>query len=454
MGLTMKERKAVTVEISKRYKRATKKQKGIILDEFTALTGYNRTYASYLLKNCEKVIKPKGTNLKEVNLKTKRKRSRYYDNSVKTALIKVWEIMDCPCGKRLKPFISEIIFKLKQFKELNIEPLVEEKLLRISAATIDRILSQHKRTNRKRGKSYTKPGSLLKSQIPIRTFSEWDEHVPGFFEMDLVSHEGGSPTGEFIQSLVAIDICTGWTEVYALRNKAQKWVFESIDEMRKQLPFKLFGIDSDNGAEFINHQLYRYCVQQGITFTRARKYRKNDNCYVEQKNYSVVRKYVGYFRFDREEELKILKELYGYLRLYINFFQPVMKQISKERQGSKVTKRYDRAKTPYQRILEHPKISEVSKEKLRQQYDKLNPAEIQRQIIKLQEKLLEKVLLKEEVRKSMRNNYKNRSNSKNFNVLYYCLSFNICSFSSYFLYHHIEYYFVEGIEHPPVKPPP
>lgn len=407
MGLTMKERKAVTVEISKRYKKATKKQKGIILDEFTALTGYNRTYASYLLNSYEKVIKLKGINLKaDLKLKTKRKRSRYYDNSVKRALIKIWEIMDCPCGKRLKPFISEIIFKLKQFRELHIEASVEEKLLRISASTIDRMLSQNKRENKQRGKSYTKPGSLLKSQIPIRTFSEWDEQVPGFFEMDLVSHEGGDPKGEFIQSLVAIDICTGWTEVYALRNKAQKWVFESIDEMRKQLPFKLLGIDSDNGAEFINHQLYRYCVQEGINFTRSRKYRKNDNCYVEQKNYSVVRKYVGYFRFDREEELRILKELYGYLRLYINFFQPVMKQISKERHGSKVTKRYDRAKTPYQRLLEHPEISEDSKERLREQYEKLNPAEIQRQIIKLQEKLLEKVLLKEEVRKSIRNSCK------------------------------------------------
>ncbi len=326
----MKERKAVTAEISKRYKRATKKQKGIILDEFTALTGYNRTYASYLLSNCEKVIKLKGINLKaDPKLKTKRG-SRYYGNSVKRALIRLWEIMDCPCGKRLKPFLSEIIFKLKQFRELYIETSVEEKLLPISASTIDRILSQNKRENKQRGKSYTKPGSLLKNQIPIRTFSEWDEHFPGFLEMDLVSHEGGDQKGEFIQSLVATDICTGWTEVYALRNKAQKWVFESIDEMRKQLPFKLLGIDSDKGSEFINHQLYRYCVNQGITFTRSRIFKKNDNCYVEQKNYSVVRKYVGYFRFDREEELRILKELYENLRLYINFFQPVMNRFQRK----------------------------------------------------------------------------------------------------------------------------
>ncbi|WP_083816150.1 integrase catalytic domain-containing protein [Thermodesulfobium narugense] len=217
--------------------------------------------------------------------------------------------------------------------------------------------------NKPKGKTYTKPGSLLKSQIPIRTFSEWDESIPGYLEIDLVGHEGGDLRGEFIQTLTAVDICTGWIEIDALRNKAQRWVFESIDEIKKRLPFKLFGIDSDNGAEFINHQPHRYCVENNITFTRSRKYRKNDNCYVEQKNYSVVRKYVGYFRYDREVELITLKRLYESLRLYINFFQPVMKQISKERIGSKVTKKYDKARTPYQRILENPGVEKIDKEK-------------------------------------------------------------------------------------------
>ncbi|WP_083816156.1 DDE-type integrase/transposase/recombinase [Thermodesulfobium narugense] len=287
-------------------------------------------------------------------------------------------------AKRLKPVLPDIIYKLKEFKEIQIERDVEEKLFKISASTIDRILSEYKRMNKPKGKTYTKPGSLLKSQIPIRTFSEWDESIPGYLEIDLVGHEGGDLRGEFIQTLTAVDICTGWIEIDALRNKAQRWVFESIDEIKKRLPFKLFGIDSDNGAEFINHQLHRYCVENNITFTRSRKYRKNDNCYVEQKNYSVVRKYVGYFRYDREVELITLKRLYESLRLYINFFQPIMKQISKERIGSKVTKKYDKARTPYQRILENPGVEKIDKEKLIEQYTKLNPAELQREIVKLQ----------------------------------------------------------------------
>ncbi|MGC8482594.1 MAG: transposase [Thermodesulfobium sp.] len=405
----MKERKAVVSEIAKRYKKAGKKQKGIILDELIALTGYNRSYACFLLSSYEKIVRMNNRVLKvDLTMKTKKKKSKYYDNDVKKALIKVWDVLDCPCGKRLKPVLPEIIYKLKEFKEIQIETDVEEKLFKISASTIDRILSEYKRMNKPKGKTYTKPGSLLKSQIPIRTFSEWDESIPGYLEIDLVGHEGGDPRGEFIHTLTAVDICTGWIEIDALKNKAQRWVFESIDEIKKRLPFKLFGIDSDNGAEFINHQLHRYCVENNITFTRSRKYRKNDNCYVEQKNYSVVRKYVGYFRYDREVELMTLKKLYESLRLYINFFQPVMKQISKERVGSKVTKRYDKAKTPYQRILENPGVEKIDKEKLREQYTKLNPAELQRQIVKLQKKLLEDISIKEEVRNSIKKISKNK----------------------------------------------
>lgn len=245
---------------------------------------------------------------------------------------------------------------------------------------------------------------MLKNQIPVRTFSQWDEQRPGFLEIDLVGHEGGDPCGEFIQSLDAVDICTGWVELDAVRNKAQKWVFEAIDDIKIRLPFDLLGLDSDNGTEFINDHLYRYCIENRITFTRARKYRKNDNCYVEQKNYSVVRKYVGYFRYDTAEELKVLKELYGHLRLYINFFQPVMKQISKTRIGSKVMKKYDKPKTPYQRILESSHVSEDKKDALKRQYEKLNPAELHRQMQRLQNSLYEMVMLKEEVRKTKKAN--------------------------------------------------
>ncbi len=396
MGLTMKERKAITRELSERYKEATKKEKGVILNQFTALTGYNRAYASYLLITHGKTMKvAKGRVIKaDVKIKAKRQRKRYYDDSVKRVLTKIWMIYSYPCGKRLKPILGEAVARLKGFGEISIDRDTEERLSKISASTIDRLLREEKKKYELKGRSHTKPGTLLKSQIPIRTFSEWDERRPGFIEVDLVGHEGGDPRGEFIQSLCAVDIYSGWTEIDAVRNKAQKWVFEAIDKMRGRLPFELLGLDSDNGAEFINDHLYRYCLSNKITFTRSRKYRKNDNCYVEQKNYSVVRKYTGYFRYDREEELQILKELYMYLRLYINFFQPVMKQISKVRIGSKVIKRYDTAKTPYQRLLEFPQISDTVKRKLKGQYESLNPAELYRHIVRLQEQLIEMVTYK------------------------------------------------------------
>jgi hypothetical protein len=397
----MKERKAVTKEVAQRYRKASKKQKGVILDEFTALTGYNRAYASYLLSNHGRTVKVgKETVIEaDANKKIKRHRKKHYE-LIKKPLEKIWEVYGYPCGKRLKPILSEAIAKLKSFREINIESLAEEKLLKISASTIDRLLKEEKKKYELKSRFHTKPGTLLKSQIPIRTFSQWYEGGPGFLEIDLVGHEGGDPRGEFIQSLTGVDICTGWTEVDAIRNKAQRWVFEAIDNMKNRLPFELLGLDSDNGAEFINDHLYRYCLSNKITFTRTRKYRKNDNCYVEQKNYSAVRKYAGYFRYDTAEELQLLKELYRHLRLYLNFFQPVMKQVSKMRAGSKVMKRYDTAKTPYQRVLEASEVSDAIKERLKIQYKELNPAELHRQIVRLQNKLIEMAILKEEVRKS------------------------------------------------------
>lgn len=402
MGLTMREKKAVTKEVAKRYQKASKHEKGIILSELTFLTGYHRTYASWLLSNHGRKIRVSHGLVIETevnrNSKPKRQRERIYGDKVLRALTKIWLIMGCICGKRLAPILKEIIPRLKEHNEIHLDRETEQKLFKCSPATIDRLLRKEKKKFELRGKSHTKPGSMLKSQIPIRTFSEWNENMPGFLEIDLVGHEGGDPTGQFIQSLNAVDICTGWTEPDAVRNKAEKWVSESIDETKKRLPFALLGIDSDNGGEFINNHLYRYCIQNKITFTRARKYRKNDNCYVEQKNYSVVRKYVGYYRYDTEEELKALKELYKHLRLYINFFQPVMKLKEKVRVGSKVIKKYDTPRTPYQRVLESKHVPENKKEVLKAQYKQLNPAELQRQIIRLQEKLQELVLLKEEIR--------------------------------------------------------
>ena len=233
----------------------------------------------------------------------------------------------------------------------------------------------------------TKPGTLLRHQIPIRTFADWDEKKPGFVEVDLVGHDGGILKGDFLYTLDVTDINTGWTETRAVKNKAQIWVFGAMKYIRGRLPFELLGIDSDNGSEFINAELMRYCEEEGITFTRSRPYKKNDNCFVEQKNYSVVRRAVGYLRYDTEEELKIMNRLYEVLRLYTNFFQPSMKLLEKTRTGSKVTKRYDKPRTPYGRMKDSDAISEDVKERLEMEYERLNPAELKRRIDELQRKL-------------------------------------------------------------------
>jgi len=390
MGLTAKERISATKVTAVRYQKETKKQKGIILEEFTALTGYDRSYATYLLRTHGKKIyvSNKLVIVGDAGKKTKRQIQRFYDQKVFTALKDIWFIMDCICGKRLAPIIKEVLPILQKHKEITLDPATQSKLLSISSATIDRLLKAERKKQSLKGLSHTKPGTLLKHQIPIRTFSEWNEQRPGFVEIDLVGHDGGDSHGEFAHTLDVTDVCTGWTETQAVKNKAQCWVFEALKDIRDRLPFDLLGIDSDNGSEFINNELYRYCIQEKITFTRARSSRKNDNCYVEQKNYSVVRRAVGYLRYDTPEELRLLNELYGYLRLYSNFFQPVMKLIEKKRIGSKVTKKYDKAQTPYRRVLASLNVSEDTKKWLKREFAKLNPAELKRRISKLQNKLL------------------------------------------------------------------
>ena len=402
MGLTMKEKQAVTKQLALNYKRARKKEKGKILDTVIELAGYNRSYASRVLRERAKPrVLGKGQRGKvQITLiedertkrrKRSRKRPRKYDKDVFVALRKVWVICDCICGKRLGPYLPEIVPVLERWGELKIADEVRKKLIEVSPATIDRLLAPVRKRYQLRARSNTKPGTLLKHQIPIRTFSEWDEKRPGFVEIDLVSHEGGDPSGDFIQTLDMTDVCTAWTETEAVKNKAQVWVFAGLEKAKERFPFKILGIDSDNGSEFINGHLFRYCRENKITFTRSRPYKKNDNCFVEQKNYSVVRRAVGYRRHDTAEELEVLNELYDHLRLYTNFFQPVMKLMEKTRIGSRVKKKYDRARTPLQRVLESNFVPKQAKKALRQEYAKLNPVKLKREIIRLQERLDELV---------------------------------------------------------------
>ena len=404
MRLTMNERRSVTKVIANRYKNASKKEKSAILDEFVNLTGYNRSYACWLLSSEGKTLHlSSGLAIKGAHDKKSPKAvTRIYDDLVVSALVKVWTIMDQICGKRLAPILPEIIPILESFGEINLDLTTRDKLMVISASTIDRLLSSERKKLSFSSKTKTKPGTLLKNQIPIRTFSDWDDLRPGFVEIDLVGHDGGLGSGDYLQTLDVTDVSTGWTETQAVRNKAQVWVFEALKEIRERLPFDLLGIDSDNGSEFINNHLLRYCKEQAITLTRARSYRKNDNCFVEQKNYSVVRRAVGYFRYDTEEELSLLNQLYSHLRLYTNYFQPSMKLMEKSREGSKVKKRYDRARTPYQRVMESGQVTKQQKQKLRRQYAKLNPAELKRKITILQNKLIDIARLKQTAMQNQR----------------------------------------------------
>jgi hypothetical protein len=392
VGLSMAERKAVTKQMARRYRRASRTEKGRMLDELCALTGWTRRHARRALAEA----------LSGRAERPRRPRARVYGEDVLGPLRFVWAALGAPAGKRLAPFMAEAVEALERHGELELPPEVRSKLLRISAATIDRALAPERSRLRVKGRQGTKPGSMLKRQIPIRTFAEWDDRRPGFCEADLVAHDGGSEAGEFCQTLDLTCVATGWTEMRALPRKARRWVLEALEDIREGLPFPILGLDSDNGSEFINVELFRWCEAEGITFTRTRPYRKNDNCFVEQKNWPVVRQQVGYLRYDTPFELRALRELYGHLRLYVNFFQPQMKLVSKTRRGAKVAKRFDVARTPYQRVLASPHVEEEAKEALRDRYLTLNPAQLKRDIIRCQDRLIELAKTKAETREEVK----------------------------------------------------
>jgi hypothetical protein len=370
----------------RRYQRGRKKEKQKILDEFVELTGYNRSYARTVLRNCRR--QAGGPKRPAVSGRRRAKSRQHYDQKVLEALRRIWMILDFICGKRLVAIMPEVVKRLEYFGEFKCDARTREKLLRISAATIDRLLAPERRKHQLRGRARTKPGTLLKKQIPLRTFSEWNEQRPGFVEIDLVAHDGGLAAGEYLYTLDMTDVYSGWTEVQAVLNKAQVWVFAALKDLRAQMPFALHGIDSDNGSEFINDNLLEYCQHEGITFTRSRPYRKNDNCFVEQKNYTIVRRHVGYQRLMGPEQLALVNQLYRHLRLYANYFQPVMKLKSKQRNGSQVKKTYHPAATPYQRLRCSPHLSAAGKRRLTREYAQLNPAELKRKIERIQTKLL------------------------------------------------------------------
>ena len=368
--MTLQSKRDLLKVVRPRYLKANRSGKKKILDEFVASTGYHRKYAIRLLKRGPR---PPG-------LKKKSGRKKIYQGEVVIVLEQIWEICGRICSKRLKPFLPEMVQVLERCNEIQMTPETKQLLLQMSCSTIDRCLKPARFERKRHGLSTTKPGSLLKAAIPIHTFTDWDDAKPGFVEVDLVAHCGLTTAGQYLNTLTVTDIATCWTECLAILHKSQIMVSQAIVELRQRLPFPLLGIDSDNGSEFINHTLYRYCQDEDITFTRCRPYKKNDQAHVEQKNYSVVRRLIGYDRFETEEELALLRTIYQDLRFYVNFFQPVLKLVEKKRVGSKVKKKYDTAKTPFRRVLASDEVSSSVKANLINLYYQLNPVTLRNQI--------------------------------------------------------------------------
>ena len=378
MGLTVSQRKAVTKTIATRYARADTAGKGRILDELCAMTGWHRNHARKALKNA---LRPKV-------VKARQPRPPKYGPKVVAALIFCWATLGMPAGKRLAPVLPELVAVLRRFGELDIDEGTAALLAAMSAATIDRRLAPQRKKPQLKRRSHTKPGSLLKSQIPIRTWADWDDAVPGFIEIDLVGHEGGNAAGEHAYTLTVTDIATGWTENRSVRNKARKWVLAALDDIATGMPFPILGVDSDNGSEFINHHLLTWCEQREITFTRSRPGNSNDGAHVEQKNWAIVRTVVGYHRYDTEAELVLLNKIWVLQSKLANYFCPQQKLVSKVRDGAKVSKTYDTATTPHRRAERHESVSDEDKAILADTYAGINPAAVQRQIQALTSELL------------------------------------------------------------------
>jgi len=370
--MTIKSKNEYTKTVAARYlKAAGRAEKTKILDEFCATLGCHRKHG---------IRKLGKTNFHDPPVQ--RNREKLYSAEADAALIDIWEAYGYICAERLHPYLPEAIRKLEQFGHLSLTDHVKKELFSMSRATVGRRIMRHRILNVGKGLSSTKPGSLLKRHIPIQTKS-WDIARPGFLEMDLVAHCGGSLFGDFINTLQVVDICTTWTERKAVMGKSQHAVFAGLMDIEKKLPFPVLGYDSDNGSEFINDQLWKYCQSRGIVFTRSRPYMKKDNAHIEQKNWPLVRKILGYGRFETEHQLMLINDLYdNELRLYLNFFQPTLKLKSKERFGAKLRRKHDKALTPYQRVLECPDIPEGKKAELRALYETLDPVKLKRKIDK------------------------------------------------------------------------
>jgi transposase InsO family protein len=362
MELTMAERKKVVRKTAKRYQKAGKREKKIILDELTALTGYSRKHAITLLANegKTKICAVNGKPVKFIatsKVRVKRVYTLKYGADVLRALTAVWAGFSQQCGRLLAPFLRANIDVISRSPHYPMTDGVREKLKIISPRTIDRLLSKTKKSLRLRGTCGTKTTTRLQHLIPARTSFECSRMPPGYFQVDLVFHDGGNASGDFCYTLTVTDACTGWTMPFALQNKASKWIEEALGKAVACCPFPFRGIHSDNGSEFLNANIYRWCKKNTVEFTRSRKMCKNDNCFVEQKNNDAIRKLIGHARYTGPNGAVALQAVYDSSYKLACLYYPCMKLASKERSGSKVTKRYDFPRTPLERLLERDDVS-------------------------------------------------------------------------------------------------
>ena len=369
--LSLATRRELIEAIAARYQSGTRIEKQRILDEFIEVTGFHRKHAIRVLRRVEA----------NVEGKSQPPRARLYDEAAVTALTTVWEASDRICGKRLKEAIPTLVDAMERHGHLELDPEVRQRLLGMSAAMMDRLLKPIREVA-KQGRRRTTINTTLRKSILVRTFSDWNDPPPGYFEMDLAAHCGKSVAGSHVHSLVMTDIASGWTEAAAMVVREQTLVTLTVEEIREKLPFPILGLDVDNDSAFINDTVVSYCSEHCIELTRSRAYKKNDQAWIEQKNGAVVRRLVGYGRLEGATAATalLIGALHEVARLYVNFFQPSFKLKSKTRQGAKVSKKYETPATPYKRLLSSERVAEECKEQLRQTFSALDPVRLLNQI--------------------------------------------------------------------------
>jgi hypothetical protein len=374
----MHARKQYLTDIEKEYERADEGGRTRLLDEAQKRTGYHR---KYLIRVLNRAVKPKVLKLR------KRRRRAEYGAAVMTVLVAIWDIFEQPCGQRLAAILKSQLDRLRRLGELQCSDLVAEQLQRISPSTIDRLLRREKRVRLLRRNRNPNAQRLIYQKVPVKVAADWDPNEVGNLQVDFVPHCGRSTAGDYIHTLSAVDIASNWWEGQAIPVRSQHATREGLNQMRPRFPFRIRELHPDNDSALVNDLLLDWCRQGRIRMSRSRPYKKNDNAWIEQKNWTHVRKVVGYRRYDTLAELRLLNQIYAVLRLYKNFFLPTIKLKSKTRVAGRIQRRYDEPLTPYQRLMKSRQVDRQTKERLRSVYESLNPAELHRQLTALRQQL-------------------------------------------------------------------